>query len=90
VATGEAPSLAYGAELAALAEAMGTRWTAEPAAERSALAAVAGAEAAERVIGVAATFQMMNRLLDGVGAPVRPQLHGIAAELGFAPDAIPR
>ena len=59
-------------------------------AERDALVAVAGTEVAERAVGVAATFQMMNRLLDGVGAPVHQRLHPLAVELGFEPAAIPR
>lgn len=62
----------------------------EPAAQRAALVTVAGEAVAERAIGVCATFQMMNRLLDGVGAPVRSSLHGIAAELGFNPADLPR
>jgi len=48
------------------------------------------AEAAERAIGVIATFQMMNRALDGVGAPVHPHLHPFAIELGFNPNDLPR
>jgi len=80
----------FGPELAALAEAMATDWTQPPTAARNALVAVAGEAAAERAVGVAATFQMMNRLLDGVGAPVREQLHPLAAELGFDPETIPR
>ncbi|MCO4835650.1 MAG: hypothetical protein KC481_18490 [Acidimicrobiaceae bacterium] len=80
----------FGAELAALAQAMGTRWTEPPTAARDALVAVAGTEVAERAVGVAATFQMMNRLLDGVGAPVHQRLHPLAVELGFEPAAIPR
>ena len=62
----------------------------DPAAQRWALVATAGEQAAERAVGVCATFQMMNRLLDGVGAPVRIELHGLAAELGFRPDELPR
>lgn len=70
--------------------AVHTAWTIDPAATRSALVVAGGEAVAERTIGVAATFQMMNRLLDGVGAPVRRQLHAIAAELGFEPEDIPR
>lgn len=73
-----------------MTDAVATAWTVEPVAERDALVAAGGAAVAERAIGVAATFQMMNRLLDGVGAPVRPQLHAIAIELGFDPDDIVR
>lgn len=90
VADGSAPNVAFGTELAALAQAMGTDWVHSPTAARDALVAVAGPEFAERSIGVAATFQMMNRLLDGVGAPVNERLHPLAKELGFEPLAIPR
>lgn len=90
VASGLAPAVEYGSELAALAQAMATNWVDPPTAERDALAAAAGSELAERAIGVAATFQMMNRLLDGVGAPVNKRLHPLAQELGFEPSAIPR
>ncbi len=69
---------------------MGTCWTAPPVVERDALVAAAGEAFAERAIGVAATFQMMNRLLDGVGAPVHARLHPLAKELGFEPVDIPR
>ncbi len=53
--------------------------------ERNALVGALGAIAAERAAGVAATFQMMNRLLDAVGAPVSNKRHfaPIAAALGF-------
>lgn len=90
VASGATPAVINGAELSALVEAMTTRTAAEPVAERDALIAAAGNDAAERAIGVCATFQMMNRLLDGVGAPVSPRLHGIARKLGFDPEDIPR
>lgn len=90
VADGTAPDLPFGPELAALAQAMATNWTVSPAAERDALVAAAGPVFAERAVGVAATFQMMNRLLDGVGAPINKRLHPLAQELGFEPAAIPR
>ncbi len=90
VATGAPPDVPFGVELAALAQAMGTRWTESPTVERAALVAAAGEAVAERAIGVAATFQMMNRLLDGVGAPVSERLHPLAQELGFEPVDIPR
>ena len=90
VASGEPPAVPFGAELAALADAMGTDWVDTPTAAVDALVAAAGPAVAERAVGVAATFQMMNRLLDGVGAPVNKQLHPIAIELGFEPADIPR
>ena len=49
-----------------------------------------GAAAAERAVGVCATFQMMNRLLDGVGAPVDKALHPLAVELGYTESDITR
>ncbi|MEM7324730.1 MAG: hypothetical protein AAF531_16700 [Actinomycetota bacterium] len=52
--------------------------------------AAAGEAVAERAVSVCATFQMMNRLLDGVGAPVNARLHPLAAELGFEPGDLPR
>ena len=90
VASGEPPAVPFGAELASLTQAMGTNWIDPPTSERDALVAAAGPEFAERAIGVAATFQMMNRLLDGVGAPVNKGLHPLAKELGFEPLDIPR
>lgn len=51
-----------------------------------------GPNATERAAGVAATFQMMNRLLDGVGAPVnnRPHFAPIAEAMGFDLADVPR
>ena len=90
VSSGEPPPLPCGPELRDIADAVTTQWTKEPAAEREALVAAAGPAVAERAIGVTATFQMMNRLLDGVGAPIREQLHETAIALGFEPNDIPR
>lgn len=90
VATGAPPPFPAGEELAALTLAMTTRPGAEPVAERAALVEAAGPDVAERAIGVCATFQMMNRLLDGVGAPVHPSLHRIATALGLDPASLPR
>ncbi len=90
MATGAAPDLPFGAELVALTDALGSGAPSDPAAERQRLVDAAGPEAAERAIGVIATFQMMNRALDGVGAPVNPHLHPFAIELGFDPNHLPR
>lgn len=87
--SGAPPAVEFGIELAALAQAMATNTVAPPVAARQALVDAAGPEVAERAIGVAATFQMMNRLLDGVGAPVNPRLHPLAEELGFDPAVLP-
>ncbi len=90
VSSGAAPGLAFGAGLRDLTDALTTKTDREPVAERAALVSAAGEAAAERAVAVAATFQMMNRLLDGVGAPVHPGLHPLARELGFDPADLPR
>lgn len=90
IASGEVPSVEGGAELQALAEALTTETDADPAAERDALVAALGPELAERAVGVCATFQMMNIMLDATGAPVRGKLDDIAAILGFEPSDITR
>ncbi len=90
VASGTAPAIDYGAEIEPLTTALTTNTSAEPVVQRAALVAAAGPAVAERAIGVCATFQMMNRLLDGVGAPVNASLHPLAAELGFDPAELPR
>ena len=71
------------AELAALARALTVHPAVDPVAERDAVIAVLGRDGAERAVSVCATFQLMNRLLDGVGAPVPRTLDGLALELGF-------
>lgn len=83
VATGHTPALAHGAELAALVDALTTDTARVPSAQLAALVDLAGAEAAERCVAVCATFQMMNRLLDGTGTPLPPGLEPIATTLGF-------
>ena len=89
---GTVPALPGGAELRDLVDKMGTDLAHSPTAERQAVVATLGPEAAERAIGVVATFHMMNRLLDGVGAPVRMQgrFHAMIHELGFKIDEIPK
>lgn len=90
IATGEPPNIPGGPELASFTDALGGPLTRDPSLERAALIEVLGEARTERVVGVAATFQMMNRLLDGVGAPVSSELRSIAGELGFDPVIIPR
>lgn len=90
ISSGAVPDLPYGAELRDLTDAMTTRPDREPVVERAALVAAANEAVAERAVAVCATFQMMNRLLDGVGAPVHPGLHPLAQELGFDPADLPR
>ncbi|MFW2381728.1 MAG: hypothetical protein ACN4GZ_08230 [Acidimicrobiales bacterium] len=90
VASGEVPPLQAGAELLAVTDALTGRWNGDITVERKALVEVLGERGAERAIGVCATFQMMNRALDGVGAPVSAAIRPLAAALGFDPDTIPR
>ena len=46
-----------------------------------------GRDGADRVAMVAANFQMMNRLLDAIGAPISTRLFPLAAEMGLTvPD----
>jgi hypothetical protein len=90
VASGDAPPIPFGAELAALVDTMTTRPNRHPSAERSALAAVAGGPATERAIAVCATFNLMNRLLDGVGAPTPANARPMAVHLGFSIEDLPR
>lgn len=89
VSKGRPPPIPAGAALLGLVDALTTGFPAEPIAERQAVVAELGHAAAERAIGVIATFQMMNRLLDGVGAPVHPSLLELGLELGFERDELP-
>ncbi|MCP5035267.1 MAG: hypothetical protein GY939_25995 [Actinomycetia bacterium] len=85
VAHGRPDGLDPGPELATLVEAL-TLDTIEPPTEaRTALVAATSEEATERAVAVCATFQMMNRLLDGTGTPMPVGLEGIASMLGFDP-----
>lgn len=46
-----------------------------------------GRDTTDRLAMVAANFEMMNRLLDGIGAPVGAAHVGLAAEMGLTiPD----
>ena len=46
-----------------------------------------GRNGADRIAMVAANFQMMNRLLDAIGAPVSARLFPLAEEMGLTvPD----
>lgn len=46
-----------------------------------------GRAGADRIAMVAGNFEMMNRLLDAIGAPVRRPLHTLAQEMGLhVPD----
>jgi hypothetical protein len=92
VADGTTPNIEAGAELLAFADGLGLDPSVDLTPERDALIARLGRAATERAAGVAATFQMMNRLLDVVGAPVnnRPHLEPIAEALGYHLADIPR
>lgn len=90
IATGEAPPLPGGPQLAAFTEALTTDHLGDLGSVRTDLVDALGPVGAERVVSIASTFQMMNRALDGVGAPVGTDLHAIAALLGFAPEDITR
>lgn len=90
VARGDTPTFAAGAELAALVDTMTTRPNQDPQAERAALVSVVGEPATERAIAVCATFNLMNRLLDGVGAPTPPNARPMALHLGFTIEELPR
>ena len=85
IAEGTPPNIEAGAELLAFTDALGIDPNTDPGPERAQLVDRLGPVAAERAAGVAATFQMMNRLLDGVGAPVnnRPHFAPIADAMGF-------
>ncbi len=46
-----------------------------------------GRDTADRIVMVAANFEMMNRLLDAVGVPVSATTTGLATEMGLViPD----
>ena len=89
---GTVPDIEGGAELLAFTDVMGLDPTIDPSRERTGLIDRLGPAAAERAVGIAATFQMMNRLLDGVGAPVnnRPHFEPVATAMGFHLSDIPR
>ncbi len=90
VASGVVPPIDAGAPLLGLTDALTTRLVGDVTAERNDLIGSLGQQKTERSIAVCATFQMMNRALDGVGAPVAASIKPLAAELGFDPDTIPR
>jgi hypothetical protein len=90
VASGDAPSIPAGAEIAALTNALTGNTCDEPVAARGALVEAMGERAAERAIAVCSTFNLMNRLLDGVGAPTPANARPMATVLGFSVDDLPR
>ena len=92
ISEGTVPDVEGGAHLLAFTDALGLDPTIDVAPSRNALVAEIGEAATERAAGVAATFQMMNRLLDGVGAPVNNRSHfaPVAEAMGFRLEDIPR
>ena len=74
-------------EILALVDAVVMRDNAEYPDARVRAELRLGRNAADRVAMVAANFQMMNRLLDAIGAPVSPRLFPLAEEMGLTvPD----
>ena len=78
----------HAAELVGLMEALTINPTTDPVAARDALVAVAGEEAAERAVGVIATFNLMNRMLDATGTPVSAGYDELGVSMGFTVDEI--
>jgi len=77
------PRVEHGRALVALATALVRREREALARARDELCAAAGAPAAAAAIAVAATFEMMNRIVDGTGLPINPATRGVARELGL-------
>ena len=71
------------AEILAFVDALILRDVDEFASARAALEAQVGSAAADRVAMVAGNFEMMNRALDAVGAPVDGGYATLASEMGL-------
>jgi hypothetical protein len=83
------PGIAAGRELVAFADAAVLRDDDEMTIARDRLLTVAGPRAVVRAAGVVGTFEMMNRLLDGIGVPIGAHAAPMAAVLGVdVPDHI--
>jgi len=78
------PGVEHGAAIIAFVDSVVLRDEYEIDAAREELASCIGAAATERVAMVAGNFSMMNRALDGVGAPVDRGHDELAAEMGTA------
>lgn len=74
--------VAGGGELMAAVDAAVLRDHHELPEARSALIAAVGEAAAVRAFATTGNFEMMNRLLDGLGVMPAPASRGIGAELG--------
>ncbi len=81
------PLVPAGRELLAFADAAVLRDEDEIHIARDDLAGVVGAEAVVRAAAVAGNFQMMNRLLDGIGVNVSRHAMVLAAELNLTVPA---
>lgn len=83
VDVGRDPLLALGPELLAFTDAAVLRDDFEMPLARDALHQAGGTGAVVRAAACAGNFEMMNRLLDAVGAPVGPAGVRLARELGL-------
>jgi hypothetical protein len=77
------PLLPAGRELIAVADAVALWDHDEMPIARQDLVAAVGEVGAVRAMGVAGNYAMMNRILDGIGNPIRPMLGVMADELGI-------
>lgn len=77
------PLIAHGCELRALTDAAVLRDPYERDIALDALVEAAGEAAARRAAATAGNFEMMNRLLDGIGVGPRDQMATIAPALGL-------
>lgn len=90
IASGGIPPVDGGAALTAFTDAITADHLSDLTTVRADLVAALGPVGAERAVSIASTFQMMNRALDGVGAPIGADLYPIAKQLGFEPADITR
>ncbi|MCP4960270.1 MAG: hypothetical protein GY925_13510 [Actinomycetia bacterium] len=81
------PLLAAGPELLAFTDAAILHDPDEMPEARLELAASAGPDAVVRAAAVAGNFQMMNRLLDGIGVKISRHAMTLANELGLTVPA---
>ena len=85
IVVGVGPSAVEGTdEILALTDAVVMRDNAEYPDARVRAEIRFGRDGADRIAMVAANFQMMNRLLDAIGAPVSARLSDLAEEMGLS------
>ncbi|MCP3854442.1 MAG: hypothetical protein GY745_09660 [Actinomycetia bacterium] len=87
VDAGVDPQLEWGRPLLEFTDALVLRDTDELPVARQRLLDVAGEPATVRAAGCAGNFQLMNRALDAVLAPVNPVFAPIGQELGITVPA---